>query len=130
MEEIVDELNPEDIHLPSIYVKRVVKGEKYEKRIEVCSCTCVCTVHVTYMYMYMYLQRRTLRRSDQDGGSVGGKGAEVRERIIRRAALEFKDGMYANLGIGMPMLASNYIPEGILVRLQSENGILGLVSLF
>ena len=52
----------------------------------------------------------------------------MRERIIRRAALEFKDGMYANLGIGMPMLASNYIPEGMVVRLQSENGILGLVS--
>ena len=52
----------------------------------------------------------------------------MRERIIRRAALEFKDGMYANLGIGMPMLASNYIPEGMLVRLHSENGVLGLVS--
>ena len=52
----------------------------------------------------------------------------MRERIIRRAALEFKDGMYANLGIGMPMLASNYIPEGMVVRLQSENGVLGLVS--
>ena len=74
------------------------------------------------------LQRRTVRRHNEDGGGGGGKGAEVRERIIRRAALEFKDGMYANLGIGMPMLASNYIPEGMVVRLQSENGVLGLVS--
>lgn len=75
------------------------------------------------------LQRRTVRKRGWNIGD-GGKGAdhEMRERIIRRAALEFKDGMYANLGIGMPMLASNYIPEGMVVRLQSENGILGLVS--
>lgn len=53
----------------------------------------------------------------------------MRERIVKRAALEFKDEMYANLGIGMPMLASNYVPPGITLHLQSENGILGLVSL-
>ena len=52
--------------------------------------------------------------------------AAMREKIVRRAALEFSDGMYANLGIGMPMMASNFIPEGMTVHLQSENGILGL----
>lgn len=50
----------------------------------------------------------------------------MREKIVRRAAMEFKDGMYANLGIGMPMMASNFIPAGMTVHLQSENGILGL----
>ncbi len=48
--------------------------------------------------------------------------AKKRETIVRRAALEFSDGMFANLGIGMPMLASNFIPEGMTVYLQSENG--------
>ena len=52
----------------------------------------------------------------------------MRERIVRRAAVEFRDGMYANLGIGLPMFASNYIPEGVTVTLQSENGVLGMVS--
>ena len=45
---------------------------------------------------------------------------------ISRYLIYLKDGMYANLGIGMPMLASNFIPDGMTVHLQSENGILGL----
>lgn len=66
----------------------------------------------------------------QKNNSPASASAQMREKIIRRAALEFKDGMYANLGIGMPMLASNYIPKGITVKLQSENGVLGLVSTY
>jgi len=83
-----------------------VKGENYQKRIE----------------------RRTVRQRETSGNSGQGasSSAKMRERIVRRAALEFKDGMYANLGIGMPMLASNYIPQGMQVILQSENGVLGL----
>src|SRR3984893_14069829 len=50
----------------------------------------------------------------------------TREQIVRRAAQELRDGFYANLGIGMPTLVANYIPSGMEVILQSENGILGL----
>ncbi|XP_068952330.1 succinyl-CoA:3-ketoacid coenzyme A transferase 1, mitochondrial [Petaurus breviceps papuanus] len=105
VEEIVDvgSFAPEDIHIPKIYVHRLIKGKTYEKRIE-----------------------RLITRK-KDGGKAKSKpGDDVRERIIKRAALEFEDGMYANLGIGIPLLASNFISPDITVHLQSENGVLGL----
>uniref|UniRef100_A0A8C2KHG6 Succinyl-CoA:3-ketoacid-coenzyme A transferase n=1 Tax=Cyprinus carpio TaxID=7962 RepID=A0A8C2KHG6_CYPCA len=106
VEEIVDvgTFAAEDIHIPSIYVHRIVKGDRYEKRIE----------------------RRTVKKGQAEKPKPKKDSDVVRERIIRRAALEFEDGMYANLGIGIPMLASNFIKPDITVHLQSENGILGL----
>jgi len=99
------DLHPDQIHLPGIYVHRIIKGERYEKRIE----------------------RLTLDDGTQPIKTKESAEAVLkRERIVRRAALEFRDGMYCNLGIGMPTLASNYIPKGISIHLQSENGLLGM----
>ncbi|KAJ2792542.1 Succinyl-CoA:3-ketoacid coenzyme A transferase 1, mitochondrial [Coemansia linderi] len=99
----VGEISPSEIHIPGIHVHRIVKGSAYEKRVE----------------------KMTVRHEDEFHADLP-PAMQKRIKIIRRAAREFKDGMYANLGIGMPMLASNYIEPGTTVHLQSENGILGL----
>lgn len=54
------------------------------------------------------------------------KSEDVKERIARRVAQEMRDGYYANLGVGIPVMVANYIPEGIEVILEAENGMLGI----
>ena len=115
VEEVVPlgSIPPEQVHVPGIYVKAVVVAQD-EKRIERLTTRADADAHSP-------ISVTSKRRPKQD------EHAEViRERIARRAALELKDGMNVNLGIGMPTLASNFLPEGVNIMLQSENGLLGM----
>ena len=93
VEEVVDEpLKPENIHLPSIYVQRVVKGERYDKVIEVH----YTAVVVALKSLLSIMQRRTTRARGQESTRLTPTNdrERQRDRIVRRAALEFHDGMY------------------------------------
>lgn len=100
----VGTIDPDQVHTPSVFVHRIVEAEDHTKRIEV----------------------RAVNTGEKVAIPGKGETKAKRERIVKRAAKEFKSGMYVNLGIGIPTLCSNFIPEGVKIMLQSENGILGL----
>jgi 3-oxoacid CoA-transferase len=102
-------LDPNEIHVPGIFVQRIFQGKKYQKRIE----------------------QRTISKPNlateikQAAAPKAGVGLD-KNQIAQRIARELKDGYYVNLGIGIPTLVANYIPKNINVVLQSENGLLGI----
>jgi len=105
VEEVVEagELDPNQIHVPGVYISKVIKGEKYEKRIE--------------KVVHSKEGAETTERS---------KAQQVRDKIAERACREVTNGMYINLGIGIPTLIPAFLPPGVEVELESENGVLGV----
>jgi 3-oxoacid CoA-transferase len=111
VEELVEpgELDPNEIHVPGIYIQRIFKGINYQKRIE----------------------QRTKSPNTPSGASTAeglysfGIGL-TKFGIAKRISQEIKNNSYVNLGIGIPTLVANYIPKEINVMLQSENGLLGI----
>lgn len=102
VDELVElgELRPEEIHLPGIYTSLiVVKSQEFQED-------------------FGFKFGKTVGAHNTSNGK--------RQVIAERAAKEFKNGMYVNLGIGIPTLAANFVPSHMTVHLQSENGILGL----
>ncbi|EEC19619.1 succinyl-CoA:3-ketoacid-coenzyme A transferase, putative [Ixodes scapularis] len=93
----IGDIPPDQVHLPGIYVDGIFRGPPASKNLDL-----------------------VLKTRDAQNATID----DAITRIIRRAALEFQDGMYVNLGVGIPLLAIYYLPKGIRVMLHSENGVL------
>jgi 3-oxoacid CoA-transferase len=144
----VGELQPEQINIQGIYVDAVIQStepKKIEKLTFAKDAQQIvkgemkpCSFVLSLSFFLVLMIRVTAFSSDLTPPllyvhdlSLTLKPVETassikRERIIRRAAKELKDGMYVNLGIGIPLATPALVPEGIEVILQSENGILGM----
>lgn len=105
----VGTLDPNEIHTAGIYVHRIFQGKDYQKRIE-----------------QKTISQATIQESDNVAVIPKVGFGLDKNQIAKRIAQELKDGYYVNLGIGIPTLVANYIPAGINVVLQSENGLLGI----
>ncbi|KAK7955966.1 Succinyl-CoA:3-ketoacid-coenzyme A transferase [Apiospora aurea] len=102
----IGSIEPDSVDLPGIFIDRIVPATA-PKNFE------------------------NLKLAAPEEASSGSKAGtkttlDSRNRIAKRAAQELQDGYYVNLGVGIPTLAASYVPEGVKVWLQSENGILGM----
>jgi len=100
-------IDPHHVQLPHIYVKRLIKGTNYIKPIE----------------------KYTIKKEGENAAEADifkTPEGKIKKKIAERAAKMVKDGMYINLGIGVPVLIANFIDKSLHVTFQSENGILGL----
>lgn len=98
-------IDPNDVHLPGIYVDRIVPSTT-DRQVEI----------------------KKLRSAEDEDAvkSTSNPKLAKRNRIAKRAAKELKHGYYVNLGVGIPTLAPSFLPEGVKVWIQSENGLLGM----
>ncbi|WOO78007.1 putative succinyl-CoA:3-ketoacid coenzyme A transferase, mitochondrial [Vanrija pseudolonga] len=106
----IGEIHPMDIDLPGIYIDRIVQST-VEKKIELVTLT---------------EEAEDAADAAADEAAPKSTAQLKREKIAKRAAKELKDGYYANLGVGIPVLAANFLAPGTNIWLQSENGILGM----
>jgi 3-oxoacid CoA-transferase len=104
VEQIVDagKLDPDEIHVPGIFVDYIWKPKSFQRRHE----KVVFSHHSEHKLNELKLT--------------------AREIIAKRLAKEVKDGMYVNLGIGIPTLMPHYLDPKVKIEMQSENGILGV----
>ncbi|OJJ45517.1 hypothetical protein ASPZODRAFT_153164 [Penicilliopsis zonata CBS 506.65] len=100
----VGSIDPNDVDLPGIFVDRIVPATA-EKQIEI---------------------KKLRPAADGSAENSASPAIVQRNRIAKRAAKELKQGYYVNLGVGIPTLAPSFLPEGVKVWIQSENGILGM----
>lgn len=101
----IGDIHPDGVHLQGIYVDRIVPAT-VEKVIEI-------------------------TKLKESGGKTSGEKSDSqvrRERIAKRTAKELKHGYYVNLGVGIPTLAPSFLSPETKVWIQSENGLLGMVS--